>query len=172
MVVLSNSTPLIYLAKMGELNLLRRLFGEVIVAEKVFEEVVVQGAGKSGSEEVKGADWIKRMAVSDQVAVQKLREEEFLDAGEAETLILALEMKADLVLLDERRARKAAAKAKVKRAGTIALILMAYQQGLVEDLPTVLKKAREKAFQINEKVFDRLKKRGVLKHRKKPYRSR
>ncbi len=60
MVVVSNSSPLIYLAKMGDLILLERLFSEVIVADRVFEEVVVQGAGMPGSEEVRSADWIKR----------------------------------------------------------------------------------------------------------------
>jgi len=93
MVVLSNSTPLIYLTKMGELNLLRDLFAEVIVADKVFEEVVVQGAGKPGSEEVQKADWIKRKSVVNKAEVQKLKEEELLDAGEAETLTLARELK-------------------------------------------------------------------------------
>jgi len=160
MVVLSNSTPLIYLSKMGELNLLKGLFSEVIVAEKVYEEVVVQGAGKAGSDEVRNADWIKRQSVSDRVAVQKLRDDELLDAGESETLVLATELKANLVLLDDRKARRVAAKMKVKRIGTIALILMAYRKGLVKDLPAVLKTARQKAFRFNERVFKRLKKQA------------
>jgi hypothetical protein len=156
MVVLSNSTPLIYLAKLGELNLLKNLFAEVIVADKVFDEVVVQGAGKPGSDEVKNADWIKRQSVSDQAAVQKLRSDELLDAGESETLVLAQELNADLALIDDRKARKVAVKMKVKRIGTIAIILMAHKQGLIQDLPAVLKKARQKAFRINERVFKRI----------------
>jgi predicted nucleic acid-binding protein len=93
-------------------------------------------------------------------AVQKLRSDELLDAGESETLVLATELKADLVLLDDRKARKIAAKLKVKRIGTIAVILMAYRKGLIKDLPAVLKKARQKAFRINERVFNRLKKQA------------
>jgi len=160
MVVLSNSTPLIYLSKMGELNLLKSLFVEVIVADKVFEEVVVQGAGKPGSDEVQNADWIKRQPVADKTAVQKLRDDELLDAGEAETLVLAAEIKADLTLLDDRKARRVATRMKVKRIGTIAIILMAYRKGLFKDLPAVLKKARQKAFRSNERVFKRLKKQA------------
>jgi hypothetical protein len=160
MVVLSNSTPLIYLAKMGELNLLRSLFTEVIAADKVYEEVVVQGAGKPGADEVQNADWIKRQSVSDRTAVQKLRDDDLLDAGESETLVLATEIKAALVLLDDRKARRVAAKMKVKKIGTIAIILMAYRKGLIKDLPAVLKKARQKAFRINERVFKRLKKKS------------
>ncbi len=51
-------------------------------------------------------------------------------------------------------------KMKVKRIGTIAIILMAYRKSLIKDLPAVLKKAREKAFRINERVFKRLKKQA------------
>ncbi len=160
MVVLSNSTPLIYLAKMGELQLLKNLFTEIIVADKVFEEVVVQGAGKPGSGEVRNADWIKRRSVTDWAAVQRLRDDELLDAGESETLVLVGEIKADLTLLDDRKARRVAANMKVKRIGTIALILMAYKKGLIADLPTMLKKARHKAFRINERVFNKLKKKS------------
>jgi predicted nucleic acid-binding protein len=160
MVVLSNSSPLIYLSKIGELNLLKSLFAEVVVADKVFEEVVVQGAGKPGSDEVQNADWIKRQSVSDKTAVQKLRDDDLLDAGEAETLVLATEIKANLTLLDDRKARRVAARMKVKRIGTIAIILMAYRKGFIKDLPAVLKKARQKAFRINERVFKRLKKQA------------
>ncbi len=159
MVVLSNSTPLIYLAKMGELNLLRDLFAEIIVADKVFEEVVVQGAGKPGSEEVQKADWIKRKSVVNNAEVQKLKDEELLDAGEAETLTLARELKADFTLLDDRKARKVAAKLGVRRIGTIAIILMAHRQGFIHDLPAVLNKTQQQAFRINQQVFTRLKKR-------------
>lgn len=56
MVVISNSTPLIYLSKMGELHLLKSLFAEIIVADKVYEEIVILGAGKPGSDEVRNAD--------------------------------------------------------------------------------------------------------------------
>jgi len=160
MVVISNSTPLIYLSKMGEFDLLKNLFAEIIVADKVYEEVVVQGAGKSGSDEVRNADWIKRQSVSDQAAVQKLRDDTLLDAGESETLVLATELSAGLVLLDDRKARRVAVKMKVKRVGTIAIILMAYKRGLIPDLPSVLQKARQKAFRINERVFKHLKKQA------------
>lgn len=161
MVVLANSTPLIYLSKMGELSLLKSLFAEIIVANKVFEEVVVQGAGRPGSDEVQKADWIKTKTVTDQVAVSKLQHDELLGAGEAETLILAQELKADLTLIDDRKARRVAARMKVKRIGTLAMILMAYRKGLIQDLSSILKKAQQKAFRINQRIFDRLKKQGT-----------
>jgi hypothetical protein len=146
---------------MGELSLLKSLFAEIIVANKVFEEVVVQGAGRPGSDEVQKADWIKTKTVTDQVAVSKLQHDELLGAGEAETLILAQELKADLTLIDDRKARRVAARMKVKRIGTLAMILMAYRKGLIQDLSSILKKAQQKAFRINQRIFDRLKKQGT-----------
>lgn len=58
MVVVSDATPLIALAKIGGLAWLNRLFGEIFIPQAVYHEVVVVGVGKTGSEEVANAAWI------------------------------------------------------------------------------------------------------------------
>jgi predicted nucleic acid-binding protein len=77
------------------------------------------------------------------------------------TPLIYLAKMGELNLLDDRKARKVAAKMKVKRIGTIAIILMAHRKGLVHDLTSVLKKAQQKAFRINQRVFNRLKQQGT-----------
>lgn len=62
-VVVSNSSPLIHLSRIGRLYLLKELFGEVIILHAVYHEVVVEGRGRPGSQEVKEASWIKVMKI-------------------------------------------------------------------------------------------------------------
>ena len=88
--VVSNSSPLINLARIGRLTLLRELFGVLIVPDAVWQEVVVEGAGQPGADEVRSAEWIQRQAVMNTQLVQALQQD--LDAGEAEAIALSLEL--------------------------------------------------------------------------------
>jgi len=82
--VVSNASPLINLACIGMLDLLKQLYGEIYIPEAVWREVVVEGAGQPGAEEVKEADWIRRRSVHNVSLVHALRQD--LDAGESETI--------------------------------------------------------------------------------------
>jgi len=85
MKIVSNSSPLINLARIGKLGLLRELYGELIIPEAVWHEVVVEGSGQPGADEVKGADWIKAQVVTNRDLKRALQQE--LDAGEAEAIV-------------------------------------------------------------------------------------
>ena len=104
--VVSNSSILISLARIGKLDLLRQLYVEIIVPEAVWDEVVVKGSGYSGAEEVRTSSWIKIKTVSNKHLVEALRQH--LGAGESEAIALALEIKADLLLMDEHLGRETA----------------------------------------------------------------
>jgi len=64
MSVVSNASPIIYLARLRQLDLLRHLYGEIFVPEAVWEEVVVKGKRKAGAKEIQRAKWIKRKKVA------------------------------------------------------------------------------------------------------------
>ena len=96
MIVVSNSSPLIALAKIGKLYILKELFGEIIIPKAVWDEVVVKGKGKPGAEEVEKAEWIKVREVRDKLSVEVLKGE--IEIGEAEAIILAKELNADLLI--------------------------------------------------------------------------
>jgi len=85
MSVVSNASPLISLAWIGKLDLLRQLYGELLIPEAVWHEVVIEGVGQPGANEVKVATWIKTQSVTNTPLVSALRQE--LDAGEAEAII-------------------------------------------------------------------------------------
>jgi len=85
--VVSNSTPLIALARIRRFQLLRELFGEINIPLAVYDEVVNAGKGRAGVIEVESADWIHYHQVSNSDLVAFLRIS--LDAGEAEAIALA-----------------------------------------------------------------------------------
>ena len=117
--VVSNSSPIIHLARINRLYLLQRLFKEIIISKAVYREVVVEGRGKPGSKEVEKAKWIKVKDIRDTKMKQVLTL--LLDEGEAEAIILALEINADLILLDEREARIIAKKLHLNVTGTLGM---------------------------------------------------
>lgn len=88
MSIVSNASPLINLARIGKLDLLRELYGELLVPKAVWQEVVVKGGGQPGADEVRAATWIKTHAVTNRQLVQALQQD--LDAGEAEAIALAI----------------------------------------------------------------------------------
>lgn len=100
MKVVCNSTPLISLSSIKKLYLLKDLFGEITIPEKVFDEVVVAGSEKYGSSDVKECSWIKVSKTSDNILKSYLMQT--LDEGEAEVIVLADELKADLRKCDEQ----------------------------------------------------------------------
>src|SRR5476649_2074037 len=104
MTVVSNSTPLIYLAAIGKFDLLRTLYGRISIPPAVYEEVVVQGTGKWGAVETAKAGWIDKHTVADHAKVASLQTH--LHEGESEVVILAEELHGDLVIMDESAGRR------------------------------------------------------------------
>ena len=102
MIVVSDTSVIVNLAAIGQLDLMRALFSAVILPEAVRDEVLAGGEGSPGFAEVQNLPWIQTRAVANRKMVAKLQEE--LDAGEAEAIVLAQELHADL-LIDERRRR-------------------------------------------------------------------
>jgi hypothetical protein len=117
--VVSNTGPLIALASIGQFDLLRRLFGKILFPPAVRAEV----QDETSVAALTAADWIVVQPAQDLLAVQLLREE--LDAGESEAIILARELDAELVLIDERAARRKARGIGLQTVGTLGVLLMA-----------------------------------------------
>ena len=130
MIVVSDTTPLIGLASIGRLKLLQALFGDVYIPQAVFDETVTHGREESkAKKEVSKADWIHIVEVKDRLAVSVLLDE--MDLGEVETIILASEMNADWVLMDEKKGRRKLAQLNIPKIGTLGTLLKAKQFGLI-----------------------------------------
>ncbi|MDP9315263.1 MAG: DUF3368 domain-containing protein [Chloroflexota bacterium] len=153
MIVVSNTTPLIGLATIQRFELLKDLFGEVHIAQAVNDEAIVTGREIGGAKrEVSDATWIKTHQVQDRLAVNVLLDE--LDVGEAETIVLAHELQADWVLMDERKGRRKLTQLGLNKIGTVGILLQAKQRGLISNLRHELEQLRERGFSIIQAVID------------------
>jgi len=155
MSIVSNASPLINLARIGKLDLFHKLYGELIVPEAVWQEVVVEGAGHPGADEVKTAPWIKVRAVNNKPLVQVLRQD--LDAGEAEAIALALEVGAELLLMDEHLGRETARHLGLRYMGLIGVLIEAKHKGLIHAVKLYLDALRDIAgFRVSDALYRRV----------------
>jgi uncharacterized protein len=133
-IVVSNSSPLIALARIGRLNLLASFYKRILIPAEVQYEVTVAGRGLPGAEEVRKALWIEvvpQKSPADPSLAQACRS---LGAGERGAILLAKSLEADLVLLDERKARRVARDAGLSVAGCLGILEQGARRGLVSDL--------------------------------------
>jgi predicted nucleic acid-binding protein len=152
MIVVCNTSPLTNLAAIGEFDLLRRLYREIAIAEAVWTELNAKRRIYPGRNEVKNASWVSVISVANRTAVATLRED--LDRGESETIVLAIERKADLVLMDEAEGRHKARRLGLEVTGVVGMLLEAKSKGHVSRVLPCLDKLRQEAgFYLRESVY-------------------
>jgi len=155
MIVVSNSSPLIGLARIRKLDLINLNYGKLIVPKAVWEEVVIQGDNKLGAKEIRKAVWIETVAVENKNLALSLRQD--LGAGEAESIALAIELKADLLLMDELLGRETAHYFGLKYIGVIGIILEAKRKGFIKAIKPLLDKLRDQAaFRMSDSLYKRV----------------
>lgn len=137
MIVLADSSPLITLARTQHFELLREFYGELIVSREVYDEVTVAGAGLPGAKEVRNATWIRALPSPRESSPEVTAACAGLGAGERSLICLASVLAADLVLIDEDRARRAARAVKISVAGSISVLERGAKLNRVSDLRSV-----------------------------------
>lgn len=150
MIVVSDATPLIALAKIGKLHILMELFGTIFIPQSVYDEVVTNAVNKPDSLAISQAAWIEVRVPENQSQVAYLRAD--LDAGEAEALVLAKEKNADWILLDEVKARFAAEFLGLRYIGTLGILLLAKRKRIIIDVRPLIEDLRGKSFFISDHV--------------------
>jgi hypothetical protein len=120
----SNTTPLITLAGVGLLDLLHQLYAEVTIPSVVRDEYGVKAAPNDPS--LTSLPWLQIVQVAIDPALHQLPG---LGQGEAAAIMLALQLQAPAILLDERRARRVAQQHGLRVTGTLGVLLAAKQLG-------------------------------------------
>ena len=131
MIVVSDSTPLITLMKADGLDVLHGLFGEVLIPEAVFAELTSNERFRDEADLVRSRDYIRVVRAADAEQVSFLRRATGLDLGESEAIVYADEAKADLLLMDEATGRRVAQNMGIPIAGSVGILVKAFQSGLI-----------------------------------------
>jgi predicted nucleic acid-binding protein len=116
--VVVDASPLIALARIERLELLQKMFGGVVVPSAVWREVVAAGSDKTGASQV---------------------------AGEAEAIVLAHELPADLLIMDEHLGRVTARDFGVHTVGLVGVLVEARKRGLLPDAGSIAEALHRKA---------------------------
>lgn len=154
MIVVSNSSPLITLARTGQLDLLPRLFGRVNIAEEVRQEVVGRGAGRPAAEAVGSAEWIQSHPAVSTEEMLRLRSLHPLGAGELATVLLARSLPADLAIIDERAARRLAQASGLAVMGCIGILETGFRRGLVADLRQSYQELLKQGIRVDRQILN------------------
>ncbi|WP_375511578.1 DUF3368 domain-containing protein [uncultured Nostoc sp.] len=155
MIVVSDTSPINNLAAINHLHLLQQLYGTVLIPEAVYRELTDPNFQVAGAIEVQTFIWIQTRPVQDRILVEALSNE--LDIGEAEAIALALEMKADQVLIDERRGRIVAARLNLGYTGILGILVEAKSQRLISAVKPLLDALINQAgFWIAEPLYKRV----------------
>ena len=160
-IVVADAGPLIALARIGQLNLLPRLFGKVLLTDLVVSELMDGGdfADTAALREAFAADWLEIIKTSDPDLLQcrdwvNLHQ---IDMGEASALVLATTHTAlgddVLIVLDDARGRQAAQHAKLKALGTAGLLILAKNAKMIAEVKPLLLALQEGHYFLSERLL-------------------
>lgn len=144
-VVVSDASPVMNLASIGRLELLREMYGTVVIPPAVWAEVV---AGDPRSR----PSWLGLCSPSNIQFVESLRTE--VDLGEAEALALAKEVAADLLLIDEKKGRAVAKRLGLRYVGLLGVLVDAKQRQIIPELATIMELLVSRAgFRVSQSLY-------------------
>ena len=157
MIVVSDTTPLISLLKIDRIDLLEKLFGQVLIPQAVFDELTADERFTIEADQIRRKRFIKVKTVKNPESVSILKRATGLDQGEGEAIILTDEQSADLLLMDEAKGRAVSFQMGFKIMGTIGILMAAYEEneltadevrGCIEDLQRTGRHIGQKHYQL------------------------
>jgi predicted nucleic acid-binding protein len=151
-ILVVDAGPLITLARIGTLELLRRSAEQIFIPEAVYRECVTQAQGRPGSVEIAQAAWIVRQTVQNQTTVTRLRSR--VGWGEAEAIVLAQQLHADAVVLDDATARHVAEQEGCVVVGLLGLLVDAKRRDLIPTVKPLLNAMRQAHFFITDALYE------------------
>lgn len=156
--VVSDSSPLNYLALLSDFDLLRQIYGSLVIPPAVQREVVEGGAGYPVGNAVRSAlgDWISVVEPPDNSQVAALRREHRLDLGESEAILVAEALGKLPLLADERRGVRCARLRGLTVIRTPLIYADAKILGLVGSIREKLDALRSCGFRLSDEHYERV----------------
>ena len=157
--VVLNSSVILALSTLGYLDKLKHIFKEVLVTRAVYEEICVRGRGLIGERELLEA--VKDGLITVKDVKNRLLVNALLDPlaiGEAETITLAVEERADYVVIDDKLARRRAKSMGLNVVGTLRVLRLMYDEKLIDkrEILKALEKLKEIGFRISDEVINKV----------------
>ena len=146
-IIVSDTSCLILLDKLGEIGLLKLLFGRITITNIVADEFGKVIPEFVDIENPKNKNYQKIL-------------ESFLDPGEASAIALAMEKEECLLIIDEFKGRREASHLGLNYTGTLGILIVAKEKGLINSVTQILKKIGKTDFRINEKLIDDVKRKS------------
>jgi uncharacterized protein len=155
-IVVSDTSPITNLAAIGQLDLLEKLYTSIIIPQAVYNEMVAVGKVVPGAWEVQTFSWIQIQVVTNAQSVVDIQtSQDNIDLGEAEAIVLSLELNADLVLMDERRGRAVAIDYGLKVTGLLGVLVQAKRNGLIADVKPLMDRLIEQVdFRVGSQLYE------------------
>lgn len=150
--VVVNTTPLIALSHVGQLDVLRKLYGEIIIPEAVHRELSVKTESVCKRAVDSSRSWIRVDKIKNQMAKSMYKTQ--LHDGEVEVMILAKEIMADVVIIDDANAKKHAKYLGLPVTGTLGVLLKAKQNGYVGELNPLLHQMVQNGIYISQNLIE------------------
>lgn len=150
--VVVNTTPLIALSHVGQLDILKKLYGEIIIPEAVYRELSVKKDSICKKAVDRALDWIQVDKIKNQMAKAMYKTQ--LHDGEVEVMILAKEIAADVVIIDDANAKKHAKYLGLPVTGTLGVLIKAKQNGYIDELKPVLQQMVENGIYISQNLVE------------------
>lgn len=157
MTIISDTTPIISLIKINHLDLLKKLFEEVLIPEAVYRELTTNTLFENEAKIVKTSSFLRTSSVQNRKSLQVLQAVSGLDDGESEAIILADELKSDVLIMDERKGRKVAQKLGIKITGTVGLLIQAYSENMISanEIKTFLDQLKNSNIRLSESLIQK-----------------
>ena len=153
MIVVSNTSPITNLAGISFLDILRQLYDTIYIPSAVFYEI--SNYKQPGVNEIKSSDWIVHKNITNKALAMSLEND--LDKGESEAITLALDLKADLLIIDERAGRFAASQLGLNISGILGILLDAKNHNVIPQIKPFLDNLIVKSgFWIRNDLYNRI----------------
>jgi len=139
------------LVKVGYLYLLYELFEQVLIPQEVYAELTT--GNHPAVKIVSNLSWLEVRQIKNAEQINSFRLSYNLDLGEIAAIILAEELNADQLLIDEKAARRVAKTRRLPIIGTVGILVLAKKRGLIENVQTILDKMIENGTRIGRRLY-------------------
>lgn len=150
--VVVNTTPLIALSHVDQLDVLKRLYGEIIIPEAVYRELSIKTESICKKAVDNSLEWIRIKSIHNEMAKAMYKTQ--LHDGEVEVMILSKEIAADVVIIDDANAKKHAKYLGLPVTGTLGVLTKAKREGYINELKPIFSQMVEKGIYISQSLIE------------------